>query len=443
MIKDSYELPEQSLPGLPFSEHLADICAFRDLMERIGLRTKNTRIERYQQYLEAILNKDEFAKDKIFNGIESYSFNNPLDIKLYVLREVHELMWILRGFNKHMPKGASEKLSIIVAGRDFAALDSDSLSRNTQFELRIASYFCQKEYKVDLSTETDIIANKLNDVYFVECKRVASDKPILKRAKEAQQQLRERLPSNHFLCKKYYGIVAIDVTKAAFSHNGLTWGCTDEHTRDNIQSKLSEISKQIDGDKYFKGNKRQLILWLQIHIPALVMHPMQQITRFSSLFVVNHNLTGKSFKAFKRLQNVLQAGETGDIRESPPQKMHLRRFNKIPAGSTFYFDKELVEYFLSTWELDKRDPESIFATLQVNGVEHKFSFFEFENLIAGLDKGEQPQLREDVVRTGLEFIIRLYTQRYPYVEDDKSLSMPLVETADEIVTSNEVQGASS
>ena len=149
MVKKSYKLPEQSLPGIDYSHHLDDIKDFRSLAESLGIRTVNTRIERYILYLEEIVDKKVPDESRIFKDSVGSPFERPIDRLLYILREVHELTWIIRGLNQHRPKGIKEKLGRIVGGRDFAALDLNSSSRNAQFELRTASYFCQEGYQVD------------------------------------------------------------------------------------------------------------------------------------------------------------------------------------------------------------------------------------------------------------------------------------------------------
>jgi Holliday junction resolvase len=156
-----------------------------------------------------------------------------------VLREVYEIMWILKGLKKHLPKGVEEKLKQVMGGRDFAALDKDSSSRNTQFELRIASYFCQTGYSVDMSNLTDIVATHDLTTYFVECKRVTSSGALNKRLKEAKKQLKTRL-TRFTLVPREFGVIAIDVTKVAFKFNGLTLGLTADHTRDVIQDQLKK-----------------------------------------------------------------------------------------------------------------------------------------------------------------------------------------------------------
>ena len=137
----SYALPTESIPSLALSHHLHDIVEVRTFLESRGIETTNTRIGRYSQYLERSLRDgaEWVAGEEVFKNSAGEPFRSRTDWVLYVLREVHELMWILRGLKIHVPLGADEKLRLIVGGRDFAALDQDSRSRDIQLELRIAS----------------------------------------------------------------------------------------------------------------------------------------------------------------------------------------------------------------------------------------------------------------------------------------------------------------
>ena len=239
MVESRYPIPNQEIPGLNYEEHLDDLRQFVLLVESLGIKISGTRIARYRSYYEALVEGLD-DEEKVFQGICGKIFDNPkIDIHLYVLREVHELMWILKGLKKHLPKGVEEKLKQVVGGRDFAALDKDSSSRNTQFELRIASYFCQAGYSVDMSKQTDIVATQDQRTYFVECKRVTSPGALNRRLKEAETQLKTRLKRISLITREF-GVIAIDVTKVAFKHNGLTLGVTADHTRDIIQDQLKK-----------------------------------------------------------------------------------------------------------------------------------------------------------------------------------------------------------
>ena len=220
----SYAVPTETISSLDLSHHLHDLMEIRTFLESRGIETRNTRIERYGKYLELSLSDGAESVDteKIFKNAAGKPFRSPVDWHLYILREVHELMWILKGLKAHVPVGADEKLRLIAGGRDFAALDVDSQSRNTQFELRIASYFCQSGCEVDVSTDTDVIALTDRHLFFLECKRIGSKNKLRTRLSEARGQLARRMPRKG-LKQRPLGCIAIDVTRVAFTHNGLTW----------------------------------------------------------------------------------------------------------------------------------------------------------------------------------------------------------------------------
>jgi len=97
----SYALPAERMPSLELSDHLQDLVGIRTFLESRGIATKNTRIERYAQYLERSLSDgaESVDADLIFKNSVDERFRSRGDWYLYVLREVHELMWILKGLN--------------------------------------------------------------------------------------------------------------------------------------------------------------------------------------------------------------------------------------------------------------------------------------------------------------------------------------------------------
>lgn len=262
----SYPTPTETLPRLHVSHHLEDIVEIRDFLEQRGINTRHTRIERYAQYLRQVADVDNspFDASKIFKNAADGPFVTPVDWFLYVLREVHELMWILKGLRTSSPAGVDEKLKIVVSGSDFAALDVNSQSRNTQFELRIASYFCQAGCEVDMSTETDVIARTDDYAFFLECKRVGSKSQLGRRLSEARKQLASRMPRKRGK-RLVLGCVAADVTKVAFSHNGLTFALTNDHSRDVIQEEMVGIARESEHLLTFESARNLLCYWLQIH----------------------------------------------------------------------------------------------------------------------------------------------------------------------------------
>lgn len=412
--QQSYQLPLETLPSLEFSHHLADLVEMRDFLLGRGIQTKNTRIDRYIAYLQQICSLGQSDAAKIFKNTVDGPFQHSTDWLLYVLREVHELAWILKGLKAYLPPGIDEKLRIVVSGSDFAALDVDSLSRNTQFELRIASYFCQAGCEVDLSQETDIIAMTRDQAFYLECKRVGSENQLSKRLNEARSQLHNRMPRKHGK-RSVYGCVVADVTKVAFTHNGLTWGLTDEHSRDVIQKKLIVIAKAAQNLPLFRDCKSLLFYWLQIHIPALIYQPPMPVTRFSSYHILRERLERKERRASTVFYGIFElASKRRDARESPTEDLRLRQTLYIPAGATFTFDDAILDELLKQDEvIDRNDNETV-GTLSMNGTNYEFSFFEFRLLPESLIKDWRNSISEDLVDARFQLIVRMYAQRFPY-----------------------------
>lgn len=411
----TYKIPTKSLPELEIPEHLKDLYEFRDFLEGRGISTKNTRISRYSEYLEKLSNAELINESLIFKNSTDGSFESSGDWYLYTLREVHELMWILKGLKMHIPKGIDEKLKLIVSGRDFAALDSTSHSRNTQFELRIASYFCQAGCYVDLSSKTDIVALTKKYAFYTECKRVGSVKQLKGRLSAAKKQLNEIMPRN-FRGRIVAGCVATDVTKIAFAHNGLTFGLTNEHSRDVVQEKLIDIANDINKMALFSDCKNLFQYWLQIHIPALITYPPSSITRFSSYFIFKQNLGRKGKKAIKSLHKIFVNCSKSDGRELPPKNLKRKNSVAVPKGSAFYIEETLLKEYLSTGQLLERKPHDVVGELEMNGKNDEFTFHEFQMLIATIPDDQRSVMAKDIHNSRLQLVLEMYLQRYPYKE---------------------------
>lgn len=409
----SYPLPTHSIPWLRLSDHVADLVEIQAFLESRGIETRNTRIDRYIKYLEQAACGDPINEARIFKNISDARFQSDLDWKLYILREVHELMWILKGLKAHIPEGVDEKLRKIVSGSDFAALDTNTESRNTQFELRIASYFCQTGCEVDLSIRSDVIATTEEHAFYVECKRIAGPRGLQENLLKAKSQLIERMPAKHGV-KKAYGLIAADVTRVAFSHNGLTLGLTNDHSRDVIQEKLISIADSTERMPIFTGYPDLLGCWLQIHIPSLISHPPATVTRFSTLAIENPNLDRKSQKATRIFEGIATIGNRPDPREVPPEKLVRRTQVTLPAGTSFRIDEHLLEEFLKGGSDYGKMSEDVIAGLAFDGVIHEFTFFDFEMLAAKIPASMRQRLGASPDTARLELIMEMYMQRYPF-----------------------------
>lgn len=412
----SYEFPTQSLPSLDISVHIEDLQEVTNFLESRGISTRNTRLSRYSDYLKEKFHSGSFDESKIFRNSTDGPFESSRDWYLYTLREVHEIMWILKGLKKHIPKGIDEKLELIVSGRDFAALDSNSLSRNTQFELRIASYFCQTGYNVDLSNKTDIIAFNKKYAFYIECKRVGSPKQLESRLSHASKQLNQRMP-RRFLGRIVSGCIAADVTKVAFAHNGLTFGMTNKHSRDVIQEKLINIANSTKDVQLFSKCKNLNQLWFQIHIPSLIIYPPTPVTRFSSYFILRDNIDRKGLKVVKAFKRMVESCSKDDERASSPKKLRRKKGLTVPKGTTFNIDEDLLMQYLTADQLPSKNSHDKVAEIEINGKKDEFSFMEFKMLTATISDEEREEMSKKVDHSRLQLVLEMYLQRYPYEEN--------------------------
>lgn len=415
-LPPTYPLPQYSLPGLDLKHQLEDLLELRRFLESRGIQTHNTRIARYIEYLDHSIHGKLIPPSGIFKNIKDSRFRSDLDWFLYVLRETHELNWIWKGLKINVPTGIDKKMQKIVSGTDFAAIDSNTEARNTQFELRIASYFCQSGCTVDLSTDTDVIATCKQFTFYVECKRIAAGGNLERNLVQAKRQLLRHIPA---MTDKsgIYGIIAADVTRVAFIQNGLTMGITADNTRDIIQNKLMGISDSIDSSALFDGFQRLIQCWLQIHIPAYIMHPPAAISRFSSVFLINTSLDRKACKASVALHNLREYACRDDPRTKPPVKLTPRTETRIPDGTTFHFNESLFKFIIEgSGDLSSISGDEVIAGATMNGVTHDFTTFDFLMLTPGMLADALRTYKKDPVLARLEIIIQMYAQRYPYVE---------------------------
>lgn len=275
-----------------------------DYFSNCGVDTKPTRLPKYQEYLQRYDNEKELYEPSEYEGLHN------LDLVLYAIRETQELHWIVQGFKASSIDVNADMLKPLVSGKDFARYDKDKAARNLQFEYRIASYFLQQGYAVNLDRICDIEASLSGVQFYIECKRVTSDTKLTRRMKDANKQLGSRY-KQHLAKSNVHGIIAIDVTGIAYPHQGSTWGFGQKNCREVIQKKLNQIRDSDQFDKLLASNKRLLGIWLQIHVPSTDLVLGLPHGRFSSLFIRNLPYRGARAKAFSMFDQVFTAPRHG------------------------------------------------------------------------------------------------------------------------------------
>jgi hypothetical protein len=424
----TYRLPQETLAGHSNAVLLGRLRRFEEWSAALGVATQGTRIDRYARYLEWVPRSKGELDSGIFIDPPENPIRHGLDRLLYVLREVHELTWISEGLRDRSIPDLERKLTKVVKGTDFAALDRNTESRNTQFELRIASHFARAGYHITLDNLTDIVATRRRTTYHLECKRVASEKQLGRRIKEATDQLRGRIPRST-LWRGHHGLVAVDVTKVAFTHNGLIWGQTPDHTRDLLQEKLKAIAHALEMQSSV-FEEPAIALWMQIHIACLVVQPPQPITRFSSCYVPNFTLGFRSLMAARRIWTQIRSINTNDPGDEKPRSLEPRRRLSIPPGTVFRFGENFLSSIMSNGGKlpDLPDEQVVLSVKQPNSdaeAWEDFSFYEMKLLFAQLSEHERKTLATSPEHAHSVLLPRLLCARYPYVGQAPWLDGPI------------------
>jgi hypothetical protein len=410
-----YSLPFVTTPTLELATHIEDLEEIRVHLHGLGVETQNTRFDRYARYLRNVQQDSATDPSRVFRNVDPSRFRSPTDWYLYVIREVHELMWILAGLKIANPPGIGAKLADIVGGMDFAAFDVDSKSRDTQFELRIASYFLQAGCEVDLSLGTDVVALTASHAFYVECKRISSAKQVQKRVSEAKGQLMRRMPSRVGQHRNF-GCIALDVTSLAFPHNGLTVGMTPEHGKDVVQAALRRVTRQHARSFNHKNCRKLLSYWLQIHIPSLALRPYNPTTRFSTLHLPSPGIGRRDLRAVDELYAMFEAVSVADARANPPVRLRPRTSVTIPSGTVCYLDYDRLCRLIDIEHPSEAEQSEIIGSLDIQGKLLEFTFFEFRLLPPGVVEIWIAGQAEATSRSkaDLDLLAHLMLQRDPY-----------------------------
>ena len=158
-------------------DYLPQFRALVSLMNNKGIKTKNTRIGRYLDFIES-------GHDANFEIIIP---GNKEGYNLLIHKEICELLWIWQGIKNNCTDDVVKDLRRLTKGNDLLYNDKKTDTvRDIQFQLRILSYFLRSgvDAKYEDSTGSDISLIHEETSIYVECKRVKSRNQLQKRIKD-------------------------------------------------------------------------------------------------------------------------------------------------------------------------------------------------------------------------------------------------------------------
>ena len=290
----------QNISDNVFLERKKKLNSFAEWVKSIGIDVDKTRIGEYQRFISYLATK---------TSMQDFSEDDSSRM-VHTLREIEELLWIQKGLRTQTLKGGMDVLRKILGGAPFAKDDSSTASaRNFQLELRIASYFLQTGFTVNMNGDADLEVSFPDGKLFVECKRLKSQKKVMKRAKDAALQLRNRYRRTK---QQRYGLAIFDISSIIMPNQGITSGPSGTGVRDLIRYHLVAFSQKYEVSRYFMSDKNALSVWLQAIVPT--WYPVKELniteisTRISSFHLVLAPEFGPKASAFATLKRVLDYG---------------------------------------------------------------------------------------------------------------------------------------
>lgn len=149
---------------------LNEACAWLDTL---GIEYSKTRVGRYERIFCAL------AKHQQAGTLDSFYEEHSFEAWVNAAHEVSELVRIYEGLDGQINPLLNERLKDSLKGKELYMLDSENRSgRDFSFELVMAAKFSRAGLTVDFGHEADLRVLINGSTFFVECKRLKSEKRL-------------------------------------------------------------------------------------------------------------------------------------------------------------------------------------------------------------------------------------------------------------------------
>ncbi|MDN5069048.1 hypothetical protein [Aliarcobacter butzleri] len=187
------------------------------------------------------------------------------------------------------------KMKKTISGCNLLNEKNKTEARNYFFELKIATFFKKKNFKINFTKDSDIQIVFNDTKYNVQCKRPQNEKKIIERVLHANKQLSENTNGTK-------GIIALDLSKVFFNeitpeHNLVFETNNDINTIINLFDE--NYSLLVNNIKFDILDNVAFII-CHLRFPCIILNPYQ-------ITIVNHFFTIKSKNATNEIKNLISS----------------------------------------------------------------------------------------------------------------------------------------
>lgn len=248
-----------------------------DWFKNNDIQYSNTRIQKYKFIIEELAKVK--SKNELYDAYEKINFSKVVN----AIYEIAEISEIYHGLKHVEDREFINRLSKIVKGRELFATDvSNTKDRDFSYELKVVSKFSRAGCHVDFGDDADIKTIVDGSPFFVECKRLKSDKKIQRRISEAMKQLHKRYSKSEYPSKAR-GILSISISKLMNKDLGII-------ERRSSTEIGNIVTKHIEGfilkyRRYWEKStdKRTIGVVVHLDVPGIIQDKSMLITSHQTI----------------------------------------------------------------------------------------------------------------------------------------------------------------
>lgn len=198
---------------------LGKACAWLDAL---GIEYSRTRVGRYEKIFSAL------AEHQLAGSLDAFYAQYSFESWVNAAHEVAELVRMYEGLSGQFDPSLIDRVKDSLKGQELYVLDSDNRSgRDFSFELAVAAKFANAGFALDFGHDADLKVDMNGFTFFVECKRLKSERKIQRRIKDGLTQLHRRYvkSENPAMAR---GMLALSIGKMVNEKLGLLEGMDHE-----------------------------------------------------------------------------------------------------------------------------------------------------------------------------------------------------------------------